>query len=117
MLPRVGEESRAKDVQALGLLVTEVLSSCSTATSMQFRDFAKNQMLLPDVARLPSLNTVLENETVNLAYKKILQTEVYIFYSWEADSFESREESECNRINSGSECGISCSTIHTYSIL
>merc|ERR1719431_1972693 len=73
LVSKGAEESRAKDIQALGLLVTEVLASCSTATSMQFRDFAKNQMLLPDVARLPSLNTVLENEYFNLPFPSIVQ--------------------------------------------
>ena len=73
LVSKGAEESLAKDIQALGLLVTEVLASCSTATSLQFRDFAKNHMLLPDVARLPSLNTVLENEYFNLPFPSIVQ--------------------------------------------
>jgi len=68
-----GEEGYAKDIQALGLLVTELLTDCTTANSLQFRDYAKSHMLLPDVARLPSLTVILQNQFFTQPFPSIVQ--------------------------------------------
>jgi len=68
-----GEEGYAKDIQALGLLVTELLADCTTANSLQFRDYAKSHMLLPDVARLPSLTVIIQNQFFTQPFPSIVQ--------------------------------------------
>eukprot|EP00092_Neocalanus_flemingeri_P024311 GFUD01026367.1.p1 GENE.GFUD01026367.1~~GFUD01026367.1.p1 ORF type:complete len:582 (-),score=220.45 GFUD01026367.1:206-1951(-) len=68
-----GEEGHAKDIQALGLLVTELLADCSSPGSLQFRDYAKSQMLLPDVARLPSLSTILQHQFFSQPFPAVVQ--------------------------------------------
>ena len=54
--------SRAKDVQALGLLVTELLVNCQLGESKKFTEFAKTTLLLPDIKRIPSVEDILNNE-------------------------------------------------------
>jgi len=73
LVGKVGKEGYAKDIQALGLLVTELLTDCSTSNSLQFRDYAKSQMLLPDVARLPSLTDILQHQFFTQPFPSIVQ--------------------------------------------
>jgi hypothetical protein len=47
----------SRDVLALGILVTELLKESRDEESLQFMQFARDQMLLPDSSRRPDLNT------------------------------------------------------------
>ena len=42
---------------ALGILITEVLKECEAEEAVRFREFARDQMLLPDSSRRPDLQT------------------------------------------------------------
>jgi hypothetical protein len=44
-------------VLALGILVTEVLKESRDEEALQFMQFARDQMLLPDSSRRPDLHT------------------------------------------------------------
>jgi hypothetical protein len=46
-----------RDVLALGILVTEVLKESRDEEALQFVQFARDQMLLPDSSRRPDLHT------------------------------------------------------------
>ena len=52
----------AKDVQALGLMITELLANCQLEESKTFTEYTKNNLLLPDIRRIPSADTILKNE-------------------------------------------------------
>jgi hypothetical protein len=47
----------SRDVLALGILVTEVLKESRDEEALQFMQFARDQMLLPDSSRRPDLTT------------------------------------------------------------
>ena len=67
------ETGLAKDIQAFGLMVTEILADCELEASVKFRDFAKNNLLLPDVRRLPSAENILQDPYFNQSFAKIFQ--------------------------------------------
>ena len=52
----------AKDVQAFGLMVTELLANCQLEESKKFTEFAKTTLLLPDIRRIPSVEEILKND-------------------------------------------------------
>jgi len=52
----------AKDIQAFGLLVTELLADCQLEQSKLFTEYSKNNLLLPDIKRIPSAETILQHE-------------------------------------------------------
>ena len=56
------EASLARDIQALGLLVTQLLADSEELSAVEFRDYAKSQLILPDVSRLPSIESILEHK-------------------------------------------------------
>lgn len=53
------QSEKSRDVLALGILITELLKESLDAAAVQFREFARDQMLLPDSSRRPDLLTVL----------------------------------------------------------
>jgi len=69
---KLEEQERAKDVQAAGLLVTQLLSESTDKEATTFREFARAQMLLPDVSRLPSLATVLAQPYFQQSYLTVV---------------------------------------------
>ena len=69
---KLEEQERAKDVQAAGLLVTQLLSESTDREASAFREFARAQMLLPDVSRLPSLDTVLAQPYFQQSYLTVV---------------------------------------------
>ena len=69
---KLEEQERAKDVQAAGLLVTQLLSESTDREASAFREFARAQMLLPDVSRLPSLATVLAQPYFQQSYLTVV---------------------------------------------
>ena len=52
----------AKDVQGLGLMITELLTNCQLEESKKFTEYSKNNLLLPDIRRIPSAEAILKNE-------------------------------------------------------
>ena len=69
---KLEEQERAKDVQAAGLLVTQLLSESTDREASAFREFARAQMLLPDVSRLPSLAIVLAQPYFQQSYLTVV---------------------------------------------
>jgi len=67
------EGALAKDVQALGLMVTELLANVKLESSIKFRDYAKTCLLLPDVRRIPSADIILQNAYFQQPLIKIFQ--------------------------------------------
>ena len=63
----------AKDIQALGLVISEILANCKEEQSVKFRDFAKNSLLLPDIKRIPSSKDILQDDYFQQSFVKIFQ--------------------------------------------
>ena len=73
MVSPSSEGGFAKDIQAFGLMITELLSNSQLEASKKFRDFAKNSLLLPDVRRLPSPDTILQDPYFQQPFVKMFQ--------------------------------------------
>ena len=67
------EAAVAKDIQALGLVISEILANCIQEHSVKFRDFAKNCLLLPDIRRIPSSKDILQDAYFQQSFVKIFQ--------------------------------------------
>jgi len=70
-LAAASETNVAKDIQALGLVVSEILTNCEQKQSLAFRDFAKNTLLLPDIKRIPSSSSILNQDYFQQDFCKI----------------------------------------------
>jgi SCY1-like protein 3 len=66
------EQEIARDVQALGLLVTQLLADSTDREALAFREFASSRMLVPDVSRLPSLAAVLAQPYFQQSYLTVV---------------------------------------------
>lgn len=78
----------AKDVQALGLMITELLVNCQLEESKKFIEYSKNNLLLPDIRRIPSVETILNNEFFTQPLPNIFK----FLNNFPIQSAEAREE-------------------------
>eukprot|EP00088_Acartia_fossae_P006097 TRINITY_DN12788_c0_g1_i1.p1 TRINITY_DN12788_c0_g1~~TRINITY_DN12788_c0_g1_i1.p1 ORF type:complete len:610 (+),score=118.10 TRINITY_DN12788_c0_g1_i1:39-1868(+) len=65
--------SENRDILALGILITELLSRFTDRESQEFNEFAKSNLLLPDLSRRPSISQILAQPYFQQDYILILQ--------------------------------------------
>jgi len=63
----------SRDILALGLLITELLNGCVDQESVEFLEYVKSTLLLPDLTRRPTIQQVLNHRFFRQPYMYIFQ--------------------------------------------